>query len=41
MTLRLYADECVDARIVAGLVRRGVDVVTAEERLLVLEVSAP
>ena len=29
MALRLYADECVDARIVAGLVRRGVDVVTA------------
>ena len=29
MALRLYADECVDARIVAGLKRRGVDVVTA------------
>ncbi len=29
MALRLYADECVDARIVAGLRRRGVDIVTA------------
>lgn len=28
MGLRLYADACVDARIVAGLRRRGVDVVT-------------
>jgi hypothetical protein len=27
--LRLYADECVDGRIVAGLIRRGVDIVTA------------
>jgi hypothetical protein len=27
--LELYADECVDARIVAGLRRRGIDVVTA------------
>ena len=33
--LRLYADECVDGRITAGLRRRGVDVVTAaDERLL-------
>jgi predicted nuclease of predicted toxin-antitoxin system len=33
--LRLYADECVDGRIAAGLRRRGVDVVTAAyERLL-------
>lgn len=31
MTLRLYADECVDARIVAGLRRRGIDIVTAAE----------
>lgn len=29
--LRLYADECVDGRIVAGLRRRGIDVVTAVE----------
>ena len=29
MALRLYADECVDARIAAGLARRGVDIVTA------------
>ena len=29
MALRLYADECVDARIAAGLGRRGVDIVTA------------
>lgn len=29
MALRLYADECVDGRIVAGLTRRGVDIVTA------------
>lgn len=28
MALRLFADECVDARIVAGLRRRGVDVFT-------------
>ena len=35
MPLRLYADECVNARIVAGLRRRSVDVVTAaDERLL-------
>jgi hypothetical protein len=33
--LRLYADECVDGRIVAGIRRRGVDVVTAaDEHLL-------
>ena len=31
MPLRLYADECVNARIVAGLRRRGVDVVTAAD----------
>ena len=31
MALRLYADECVDARIVAGLRRRGVDVGSASE----------
>lgn len=31
MALRLYADECVDARIVAGLRRRGVDVLSAAE----------
>ncbi|HEY4183452.1 MAG TPA: DUF5615 family PIN-like protein [Polyangia bacterium] len=35
MGLRLYADECVDGRITAGLRRRGVDVVTAaDEQLL-------
>lgn len=31
MALRLYADECVDRRIVAGLRRRGVDVETAAD----------
>jgi predicted nuclease of predicted toxin-antitoxin system len=31
LPLRLYADECVDGRILAGLHRRGIDVVTAEE----------
>src|SRR5436309_2179748 len=31
LPLRLYADECVDARIVAGLRRRGVDMVTAAD----------
>jgi predicted nuclease of predicted toxin-antitoxin system len=31
MALRLYADECVDARIVAGLRRRGVDIVSAHD----------
>jgi predicted nuclease of predicted toxin-antitoxin system len=35
MSLRLYADECVDARIVAGLRRRGIEVLTAgDEGLL-------
>ena len=35
MPLRLYTDECVDARIVAGLRRRGVHVTTAaDENLL-------
>ncbi len=32
MALRRYADECVDGRIVAGLRRRGVDVLTAGEQ---------
>jgi hypothetical protein len=32
VALRLYIDECVDARIVAGLRRRGVDLVTAGEQ---------
>jgi len=32
VALRLYADECVDGRIIAGLRRRGVDVVTAHEQ---------
>lgn len=31
MPLRLDADECVDGRVLAGLRRRGVDVVTAHE----------
>jgi len=31
LAITLCADECVDARIVAGLRRRGVDVVTAAE----------
>lgn len=31
MTLLLYADECVDARIVAGLRRRGFEIVTAAD----------
>lgn len=31
MALLLYADECVDARIVAGLRRRGVDAVAAAD----------
>lgn len=31
MPLRVYADECVDARIVAGVRRRGVDMVTAAD----------
>lgn len=35
MPLRLYADECVDARVVAGLRRRDADIVTAaDENLL-------
>lgn len=34
MPLALYADECVDARIVRGLQRRGVDVVTAADEAL-------
>ena len=35
MPLPLYFDECVDARIISGLRRRGVDLVTAAgERLL-------
>jgi predicted nuclease of predicted toxin-antitoxin system len=32
LALKLYADECVDGRIVAGLRRRGVDVVTVAEQ---------
>ena len=31
MSVRLYADECVDARVVAGLRSKGIDVVTATE----------
>ena len=31
MPLRLFADECVDARVVAGLRRRGVDIITAAD----------
>ncbi len=34
MALKLYADECVDGRVVAGLRRRGADVVTAAEQSL-------
>lgn len=35
MALRLYFDECVDARIIAGVRRRHIDSVTAgDERLL-------
>ncbi len=34
MPLPLYADECVDGRIVAGLRRRGVDLVTAGDQNL-------
>jgi hypothetical protein len=34
VALRLYADECVNGRIVIGLRRRGVDVVTAEDEHL-------
>ncbi len=32
MPLRLYADECVDARVVAGLRRRGVNITTAGDQ---------
>jgi predicted nuclease of predicted toxin-antitoxin system len=38
--LRLYVDECVDARITAGLRRRGIDVVTAAEVQLLGAVDA-
>jgi hypothetical protein len=38
MPLRLYADECVDARIVNGLRRRGIDIVTVVDEGLI---SAP
>jgi hypothetical protein len=31
LALLLYADECVDARIVAGLRRRGLDILSAAE----------
>lgn len=31
MAIPLYADECVDAGVVAGLRRRGVDIVTAAD----------
>ncbi len=31
MPLRLYADECVDARVVAGLRRRRIDVMSAAD----------
>lgn len=34
MTIRLYADECVDARVVAGLRAKGLDVVTAKDLAL-------
>jgi predicted nuclease of predicted toxin-antitoxin system len=34
LALKLYADECVDSRVIAGLRRRGADVVTAGERSL-------
>ena len=34
MPLRLFADECVDARVVAGLRRRGVDIITASDECL-------
>jgi len=32
LALRLYADECVDGRVVAGIRRRGIDIVTAAEQ---------
>lgn len=35
--LSLYVDECVDARVVAGLRRRGVDIVTVADRALLGE----
>lgn len=31
MPLRIYADECVDGRIVNGLRRRGIDIVTVAD----------
>ena len=34
MSLRLYADECVNGHLVAGLRRRGIDVVTAADEEL-------
>lgn len=34
MPLRLFADECVDARVVAGLRRRGIDIITAADECL-------
>jgi predicted nuclease of predicted toxin-antitoxin system len=40
LALQLYVDECVDARIVGGLRRRGADVVTAGEQKL-LSASDP
>jgi hypothetical protein len=39
VALKLYADECVDARIVAGLRRRGVDVHTAAEQGLLADAA--
>ena len=41
MALRLYVDECVNARIVAGLRRRGVDVVTAADEGLLSASDEP
>jgi len=35
LPLRLYADECVNGRIVIGLRRRGVDIVTSEDQGLI------
>jgi hypothetical protein len=32
LALPLYADECVDGRILAGLRRRGIDITTADEQ---------
>src|SRR5688572_16981877 len=34
MSLLLYADECLDARVTSGLRRRGVDVTTAADQEL-------